>query len=211
MDRKIEAFEAVERIINTLEEEGYDINETEALTSGHYFGEIECEWGASRLVIWDSFYDYVIKVPLEPEYEKYCQREVDIYEAAVEEGLEENFGCCACYQNSIEDGIGIYVMEFLTGGEDDAYNSAWEYGYKAYCEREGLNSNSSEARERFESDYSYDYDNEMMFDFFKSQDETKAISLDSFIYDWSINDLHPGNYLFRDNRLVICDYGGWDW
>ena len=37
------------------------------------------------------------------------------------------------------------------------------------------------------------------------------VKLDNLIYDENVNDLHEGNFGFRGNQLVICDYAGYGW
>ena len=96
MDRYLEACMAAERIINAVECAGYDLSDPNAIIHdgwGGFLGDLQFAYGASRLVIWDEDYcDYVIKVALGKSFEKYCKREVEVYAAAVKEGLQDSFG-----------------------------------------------------------------------------------------------------------------------
>lgn len=218
MDRRIEAFEAADRIINKLSDNGFDITITDEIINAAYNlpDTIHYEYGASRLVVWDDECDYVVKVARDIDFEKYNQREVQIYEDAVDKGLEENFGWCACYIDPYtDDGSyepGIYVMEFLGGFEDEIYEKAWTHRYESYCKSECLDSNSEDVLNAYQSNYSFEDDNEVMLEYMESEVEPSKVGLlDRFIYSWDITDLHPGNFLLRDDKLVICDYAGWGW
>ena len=216
MDRTIEAFAAAQRIINTLERNGIDPLNADDIIDNVYFSIIDnlvCNYGGSRVVVWDDECDYVIKIARNGYYEKYCQREVEIYEAAIEEGLEENFGWCKCYIEPTEESVGIYVMEFLDGTEDDIYDSAWSFGYEQYCNEKGLDAFSEEIRKEYSDSYDYEDDERVLIDFFKSRiNNFKLVTaLDRFISKWQITDIHEGNILFRNGRMVICDYAGWGW
>ena len=217
IDRTTIAFHAAERILEELESAGINYTDLESLYNvynvlpeGMYMTS-----GASRFVFWDMNFDYVIKIAKCEEYERYNKREVEVYSAAVDEGLESNFAWCACYIPSCEDddfyNPGVYVMEFLDGSDEEVSDSAWDYGYKQYCEERGLDSSSYDHADDY-NDWSYDEDNETLMEFFLSQmDSKEAYEMDKFISKFHINDLHSSNYLFRNDSLVICDYAGWGW
>lgn len=217
MDRTIQAFAAAERIMNKIEQANlgsdtpHDI--LDVVWQGGLPNGLYANYGASRLVIWDDECDYVIKMPIDSYDEKYCKREVEIYSAAVEEGLEDLFGWCACYREPEEYKCGIYVMEFLSGNEDEIFDSAWNYGYQKFCDEYGLDSSIEDNREEYEANhYDYNTDNANMLELFESLiDGIKASLLDRFLAKWRINDLHAGNYLYRGTELVICDYAGYGW
>ena len=215
MNRSFEAFLAAQRIIDTLESYEVDIHNPESIIymDYEYFPtEIHLNYGASRLVLWDENYDYVIKIPLSMYDEKYCQHEVEIYAAAVDKGLEHHFGWCECFLEPTDCSVGIYVMEYLDGCEDLIYHDAWTYAYEHYCEENHLDSSSEEIAEDYINSYDGDKDNEILMDYFKSEMDIKEATLfERFIDRWHINDLHVGNYLLRNNKMVICDYAGWGW
>ena len=219
MDRKLQAFMAAERLINAVESSGIDLSNPERIIiDGYlYFPDyLSCEWGASRIVVWDDQCDYVIKIAREEKYERYNQREVEIYADAVKEDIADNFGWCACYSepSTNEDGYvpGIYVMEFLDGSEEDVESDSWNYGYNTYCEENGLDKASKDSENEYQ-EYAYDNENGIVMEYLESQmcSPRDIAVFEIFINKWQITDLHVGNYLYRDNQLVICDYAGWGW
>lgn len=217
MDRRIEAFAAAKRMMNALEEKEFeratlasDVMDYCDLPDGMHWN---C--GASRVVILDDNEDYVLKIAISDEYEKYNQYEVKVYQNAVKEGLEENFAWCACYLEPDEGGemLGIYVMERLDGDEDRVSDSAWVYGYTHYCKMHNWDdSNFMHASDY--NEYRYDTEDEdTLLDYFESfvSDLDIRHKLCRFIADHGLNDFHYGNFLFRGTRLVVCDYAGWGW
>ena len=129
LNRINEAAMAAERIINMVEGAGFDVTDpTSIINSWDYCSMpdgMQYAYGASRIVIWDEDYcDYVIKIALSEDYEKYCYHEVEVYEAAVKEGLADNFAWCMCYaepqydDESKYETPGIYVMEYVDCNED---------------------------------------------------------------------------------------------
>lgn len=215
MSKSFEAFLAAQRILDTLESYEINIQDPESIINMDYEyipKEIHTNYGASRLVIWDDNCDYVIKVPLSMFDEKFCQREVEIYAAAVDKGLEQHFGWCECFIEPTSSSLGIYVMEYLDGYEDEVYDGAWSYAYRTYCEENHLDSSSEEVAEDYANTYDSDNDNDILIDYLKSDmTDNEATLFDRFVSKWHINDLHVGNYLMRNNKLVICDYAGWHW
>lgn len=220
MDRMVEAFAAAQRMIDKLIDNDFDritlVNDVE---SGY---DLPCgmwwDRGASRMVIGDENEDYVLKIASTQGCEKYNQREVEVYQRAVEEGLEDNFAWCACYlEPYTEEGIyfpGIYVMERLDGNEDEVRDSAWVYGYQQYCKvynwlytdfSHASDYNSWSGRNYEDDDDLLDY----LTSFIKELDVVRKFY--RFIEDERVDDLHCGNFLFRKERLVICDYAGWNW
>ena len=90
MDRMVEAFAAAQRMIDELANNGFD---RETLVND-FENDCDLPWGmwwncgASRIVIGDELENYVLKIASTQNYEKYNQREVEVYQRAVEEGLE---------------------------------------------------------------------------------------------------------------------------
>lgn len=218
MDRYLAACHAAERIINMIECAGFDLTDPYSIINcGDIPEGMDYAYGASRLVIWDNDYcDYVIKIALNSDYEKYCQHEVEVYKAAAKEGFADKFAWCACYAEPTYadgkvDAPGIYIMEYMYCNADEAYDSAWKYGYETYCEARGLDSSNY--------DYVIDFDNwnceddeEMIIDCVvsgMSDSEKKAFYV--FMNKWWITDIHQGNVSVTDNGLVITDYAGWNW
>ena len=214
------AFKAAQRILDELDNAGFtfdtyrEVNDLlDDLRHGCYClpDELNYEWGASRVVFYDDNCDYVIKIAREVCFEKYNQREVEIYKAAEEEGYKEHFGWCKCYKEPGEDYPGIYAMEFLDGDSEEVDNYAYDYGYKNFCDAYGLDASSYDSMEEYES-YNRPDDEEELMDYlvsFVDPDFVKAFYI--FIARWAITDIHSGNILFRNGKPVICDYAGWGW
>ena len=102
LNRINQAARAADRILEMIDCAGLDITNPSSIINYANYSNMpdymQFSYGASRLAIWDTEYcDYVIKVALDEQYEKYCQHEVEVYEAAVKEGLADNFAWCMCY------------------------------------------------------------------------------------------------------------------
>lgn len=215
MNRTVQAFEAAQRIINKLEQADVYISNPEDIIDNPNClpDDMHYSYGASRLVIWDDECDYVIKIARDKYSEKYNQREAKIYQAAIEEGLEESFAWCACYYDSVEwedEYIpGIYVMEFLEGEEDDIYEHAYENGLSNYCKSHDIEHPTSETYDDYES--SIDENEEIMELIESTMPQEKRGLFERFIIKQDISDVHGGNVLYRNDTVVICDYAGWGW
>ena len=217
MDRNSEAFKAVRRIMRKLDEVDFDWLDPDysvyniELPDGIYFAS-----GATRIVIWDDYNDYVLKIARSKSCEKYNELEVAIYESAVQADLEDNFGWCACYEEAVMDADyvpGIYVMEFLCCDEDAVADSVWDWEFHTYCEQTGRDGSSIETIDDFNDSYWGGTNNDSIMDYFETLiEEDKRQLFYKFLRFWHINDLHEANYGFdENNRLVICDYAGFGW
>lgn len=223
MDRRVnrinEACIAAERIINMIESAGFNIADPHSIIYGAHsvFPEdMQYAYGASRLVVWDEDYcDYVIKIALDEGYEKYCQHEVEIYEASVREGLSDKFAWCMCYSEPYKDDDtyhpGIYVMEYVDCNEEVVYDSAWKYGYESFCEERGYDSSSYDAADEY-NDWNWSDDDDMVLDYMTAHmDVETQRAFNVFMMKWNITDIHTANAGFKGNKMVITDYAGWNW
>jgi len=224
MDRNIvnmnAGFMAADRIINMVECAGFDLTDPYTIINSYHNDlpyEMEYSYGASRLVIWDNDYcDYVIKIALNEKYEKFCQHEVEVYAAAVKEGLEDSFAWCAQYSKSYGSGDGyvpgIYVMEYADCNEDVNIDEVWKYGYSQYCKERGLDSSSYEYASEY-NEWSYDgVDEDLTLEFIESQlSEEQKRAFNIFMMKWWITDIHTMNIGYLGGRAVIIDYAGWNW
>lgn len=223
MDRRInrinEAFMAADRIINAIECTGIDLSNPDGFFqySEYLPSNIQFDSGVTRLVFWDTDYcDYVIKIALNQKYEKYCQHEVEVYAAAVDEGVSDSFAWCTCYSEPVEEEEvyvpGIYVMEYLDCNEEAVSDSAWSYGYKKYCEERGIDGSDWEATDDY-NEWRWDEGEETVLDYMESMMSTEYLkTFEVFMRKWWINDIHEANVSFaNDGRLVIIDYAGWGW
>lgn len=214
MDRKIEAFEAASRILEMVEDFGLNITRPisiiNSVKKGAYPHNMFCNWGASRLVIWDDYCDYVIKIAIQHEYEKYNAHEAEIYWAAEDSGVNNHFAWCDCYIKPTINTPGIYVMEYVNCDEERVDDESWDYGYREYCMQNGYDSESNEYASEYNN--SRCEDNEELIDFLTSDMDIKEREIFyTFFNNWNIHDIHVANVGFRGGKLVICDYAGWDW
>ena len=221
LNRINEAAMAAERIINMIECAGFDItNPNSILDYPNYMNlpdGMQYAYGASRIVLWDEDYcDYVIKIALDEKYEKFCQHEVEVYEAAVKEGLADNFAWCMCYSDSYyeEDGYipGIYVMEYVDCNEDTVADTTYKHGYEEYCEMNGLDSSNWDSIDEYDRWYEGDSEDRVL-DYMESlmPSEYKRM-FEVFMCKWWITDIHEQNVALKpDGNMVIVDYGGWNW
>lgn len=205
MDKTFQAFAAAQRLLDAVECAGYNLFSYRDIDSIISYGQtyfpsfMHCDWGASRLVIWDDEYDFVIKVAIDKKSEKYNQHEVEVYAAAEKEGLQNNFGWCKCFIEPEGDEPGIYVMEFLGDGED-----SWD-NYVVTEFRKETGDNNSEIDV-------YDMEDEEVIRYFTlSMSEKEAAAFRVFTQMWNVTDLHTGNIRHCGNRFVFCDYAGWNW
>ena len=222
MDRYLAACHAAERIINMVECAGFDLTDPYSIINcGDYSNMpegMDYAYGASRLVIWDNdCCDYVIKIALSPNYEKYCQHEVEIYQAAVKEGLADNFAWCMCYAEPTYadgeiDAPGIYVMEYMDCNEDAVSDVTWTHGFEEFCYQRGLDSSDCTSVDKY-NDWNEGESEEMVLDYMESlMSPEYRRAFEVFMYKWWITDIHEQNVALKDNgQMVIVDYAGWNW
>ena len=211
MDRFTEAYNRIHIIMDILCEAGFDINDPWSFESLDV-PELWFATGATRLVIGMNDYpDYVAKIALTEDDEKYCIHEVELYRAAVEAGLEEHFAWC----EEIDDygTHSVYAMEYLDCDYEAMDSESYQWGYERYCAEENLNSEDEDSKEAFE-DYFWSSGScdSLVLDWFEDKlTEFVAAKFDRFIYDHDIKDIHPGNCGRRNGQLVLCDYAGYGW
>ena len=221
MDRYLVACHAAERIIEAVECAGLDLTDPHSIIDTCWegmVGSINYAYGASRLVLWDEDYcDYVIKIPLDSYYEKYCQQEVAIYESAVKEGVADSFAWCSCYAEPTYadgeiDAPGIYVMEYLDCNEDEVYDDAWLLGYRENCSSRGLDSSNYDNADEY-NDWNEGEDADMVLDLLESDMSYEyRRAFEVFMRKWKITDIHSGNVsnIYNGHRKIV-DYAGWGW
>lgn len=220
MDRTAKAFEAAQRIINTMREAGFEdlrdlISPTRTIDTPDF---IQWEYGATRLVVWDDECDYVVKVALEPCCERYNKKEAEICAAAEKEGFGDMFGWCKQYlppHGEKEYYVpGVYVMEFLEGCEDDVIDSTYERGYKEFCRSNELDESDFDSRDLYDEyreEVGIEEQGEITDLLVEGMSVSETYDFNSFLYDNDINDLHSANVLMKNGRFVICDYAGYGW
>ena len=222
LNRINEAAMAADRILNMVECDGFDITDPNSIVDyPNYMNmpeDMRYAYGASRLVIWDDDYcDYVIKIAFNENYEKFCKHEVEVYEAAVKEGLADSFAWCMCYAEPQYDDEGkyqvpgIYVMEYVECNEDMVSDTTYRHGYEQYCSMRGLDSSSFESMAEY-ADWNEGDSEDMVLDYMESlmTPEYKRM-FEVFMCKWWVTDIHEQNVGFKGSKMVITDYAGWNW
>lgn len=211
MDRFTEAYNRIHMIMNILDHAGFDINDPWSFESLDV-PELWFATGATRLVVGMNDYpDYVAKIALTEEDEKYNVHEVELYQAAEREGLGEHFGWCAeIYDYGARS---VYAMEYLDCDYDQIDCESYQWGYENYCYEQDLDVNTEDSREAYEDYFwkSGTYDN-LVLDWFEDKLLKPIVAkFDRFVYEHDINDIHASNVGYRGNTLVLCDYAGYGW
>jgi hypothetical protein len=168
--------------------------------------------GATKFVIGVCDYDFVLKFTM-CGYD-YCEREVDIYNAALEEGFEKAFAW-AGYLFDYDFGdvtVSMYAMERCDCDDCQISDDICEFEYREYCTTNGLIDNS-ENREKFYCERDYDAHDETVMDWacehWGIERCTNKRTVVDFMREMYINDIHCGNWGWSGNRLVLVDYSGY--
>lgn len=207
------AKERTEAMLEKLTECGFDVDEP---FEGNIPDTFSIDSGACRVVIIDEAHpDFVIKFGCSESDEKYCKREVEIYEEAKKEGLAKYF---AWTQYICEyQGRGIYAMEYLDCDEETVDDRSSDYCWELYCEDNDLDEEEAredwDIRDEFWDSYNDSTDHtygvvRYLFSLISAGD---AVKLDQLMWHWDINDMHAGNWGLRGKQLVMCDYAGYGW
>ena len=178
----------------TIDDEGFYSAFENRVDSEKFF----VDNGAVKYCIFSSlFEDYVVKFC--PERFDYCEREYTNYLAAVEHKLEAFFPCTD-FLGEI-NGMNFYLQE------------------KAYCDPESVSDILYETlRENWECDEETSecqIAEEIICAIDNLEDDEcvqmlyNTEELLEFLCDYCINDLHPGNFGYIDDRLVIIDFSGY--
>ena len=200
---------------------------------GRHPEDIDCEWegyndaadhygiwtgsGATKFVIGDDNFDYVIKICPQPEYFDYCAREVEVYEEAVRAGYADRFAWCAKlfdYDFNDSFNLPVYVMEWCQCSYDMIDDEMDDWHYTRYCSSHNLNKDD-DAFEKYcsEGRNDRDYQERMMewvysvwgMDYSNTDDYAFCV----FMRKMFINDIHAGNWGWLNNKLVLVDYSGY--
>ena len=172
------------------------------------------DFGETKAVLYDDELPYVIKIPLmrHANSKNYCDIELSNYSAAEE--IPEIAGCFAWMDFLFEyHGFPIYIMEKVDCDEEEVSSRAYDSSFKWACSQEGFIEGSKEYEEfseEFEDRY-YDWSMEARMESFLEDEWTYQIFkiFQDFCWEHGINDLHAGNFGFRDGFLVVIDYSGY--
>lgn len=209
----IEKLELVEKWTESLDclgEYGFNtfIEEREEFSFCSWRGKASLDYkgfqfnsGATKVVIIDEDCDWVLKIP----YDKminHCQLEVENYEKAVAEGVEDAFA--ETFFLMEYKGAPCYAMRKAECNEEAIEESFYDIALgKDY---DYMNMDSDE-RYEYASNLDIDEKVDMILKDFYNEDFIERVN--NFIYINGINDLHMGNIGYLNNRLVYVDYSGY--
>lgn len=143
-------------------------------------------------------FNYVVKFDLSDE--KYTEKELENYEYAVDEGLEDYFA--EIHRGGNFDGVDYYVMERTECDEDRSSSEM----YLAYCKKMDMDSESGETADEF---YGEPEEN-ILHTFIESFYGTEvADDIEMFCEEHDINDIHNGNIGYLNDKPIIIDYAGY--
>ena len=173
--------------------------------------------GCTRFVMGDDECDYVIKFQRPFDDIDYGAIECDIYQDAVAAGYGDKFVWCEHLMDypapdSDEEYIKVYVYKYAQCSYDMISDDSYDYHFRSYCEQEGLDMDSDDAREEW---YNRDGDytsTRAMLEFaenFWHMTREDLIAFVGFLSEHHVNDLHCGNWGYDDNLLVLTDYAGY--
>ena len=199
---------------------------------------ISIRFGVSRGCIVDDDYDYVVKFDLDPDCAvSCCNREVEIYKAAKNEGLEQYFiepTYLGTYTRTIQfydaEDIGRHFnwYDYDESFDDDFAKEEDNFGtihpvticvpLYAYAKVSFTMSPPIEqdVYEKYASMVSNYSDSPLKeraevvaVRFMKDYGEEKFVQLSDFLEAEDVNDIHRGNIGLINNHWVILDYAGW--
>ena len=157
---------------------------------------IEYNCGCTKHVFWLKYGKYVFKVDICEDF-SYCEKEYEIYKEAKKEGIGDLFAEIS-YIGDIF-GKKAYAMEYAHVSDDDVEN---DY----YIKNSNSGMSENEIIEMMDDMNSED----VVLDLFKFYYPHNIIKvLNKFIQKNQINDFHPGNVGYINNRLVFIDYSGY--
>lgn len=180
--------------------------------------------GATRFVFWNPDDCSVVYKIDKPGYDM-CHREAFVYQCACEAHLEKFFAkteylfdyVATLVDNFSEEEyhkeIGVYVCDFCDISEDNNSDEAYTLMRKDFCEDHDIEPDYMTNEQ--ESDFQYelgddDYNEAGMFriatEHWGARD---SIRVKDFIHFMSVNDLHCGNWGWRNGAWVIIDYAGY--
>lgn len=171
--------------------------------------------GATKLVIGDENYDYIIKFCPNGNDFDYCAREVEVYKAAVENGFEDKFAWTDfLFYYHFNDSVclPVYVMEYCQCSYDQIDDEMDDWHYTKFCSSHGM-TKCDEALDAYLDSKQTCYNwTERMLEWAYDMWQKVYDAADEFLVfmrKMYINDLHPGNWGWNDNKLVLVDYSGY--
>lgn len=158
--------------------------------------------GETKVVLWETGWPCVIKIPLMHRDFDYCRAEVRNYKKAVEAHLENFFAFCDLLTNfkvDDEHTVPIYIMEYVEVNERKTSSIV-----KSYLDNSGYTPDSS----MWACIDDMDGEEKILAYLYELLGEEAYEVLNDFCRENYINDLHTGNVGFRGEDIVLIDYSG---
>lgn len=175
--------------------------------------------GCTRFIVGDENYDYIIKLQKLEEEIDYCSFETNTYKRAEDLGFADKFAWTDKLMDYTFNFCGrditipIYVMECVECNYAMVSDDSYAFHYNSFCEREGLDPSREESRSvYYRRDGNY-CSTEAMLEFAFATWSSSLTFKEGFIRflrNERINDLHCGNWGYRNGGiLVLTDYAGY--
>ena len=173
--------------------------------------------GCTRFVVGDENRDYVIKFQILDDKTDYGAFEANTYANAVAAGLADRFAWSAKLMDySFNMGshtytFSVYVMECVDCDYYSVSERSYDYHYNIFCSENNLNPQDEESERLFNRKGECYAATKAMLEFAFNSWGVSAEYADkftNFIEAEKINDLHCGNWGYRDGVLVLTDYAG---
>lgn len=164
--------------------------------------ECQVEYGATRVVVIPEFSNWVLKFTYIEKYQlDYNAIELKKFQLACDKELDKYFA--AIYYLGSLYGMDVYIQEKVKIDEELTSDSFINYTIDNYYS--DVDCEDEETYDQVCCD-SYELDNEERIGaMLGAYDANELIDFCSY-YD--INDLHSGNWGYRDNEPVLVDYAG---
>ena len=175
---------------------------------------IQFDAGCSKIVIYDDYCDYVLKVATDIA-DDYCGTEARIYADAVKLGIDCCFAQCEKLMTYTEGRWewDIYMMEFCECGYDMVAEKTDNFQYRSYLAKTGK-PDTRETEEEFYDSYDTS-DGQCTSGMIAYAVDCwrlplpKLEALLKLLAEYRVNDLHCGNWGYIDGQLVLVDYSGY--
>ena len=198
-------------IIPWCDEDIYDTTDEWVNSHYHFLKDKHCYLvhGMTRVVVINEDFPWVLKFNFKNEKMRrdYNFLEAKYYELACEEGIEEFFAATYFLKNI--DDVDVYVQEKVEADEDAVSSSFFEYTLENYFSDRVVENEEDEDKLNDDAwDEANSLDNEERI-YAMIENYSDARRVVDFASKYQINDLHSGNWGYRDAQPVLIDYSGY--
>lgn len=181
-------------------------------------------YGATKGVIGDDNWDYVIKIPMNrDDYDPidYCALELANYEIAKSKHIENMFA--AIERIGRVEGIPIYIQEKVECNSNKVIQNIADIDFQNWLDYDIYEVEDCEELDKDDDESCRDYFNNNVFDEYEADDWEhisaffdydysflEAESLFALLNELDINDIHSGNVGFLNGRIILVDYSGYE-